>query len=394
LIPEESDSSCSATEESAGYYTLKTSSKCETTTLGQFQNYGDSCNKKHWTIAERRDFIVSFVEKLSRLQIVQAMLVEPTQSYHTASSQTEPQSLTVPLTFTGSGYVVSYQVDFETFHAILDTGSPFLMVPAGCSESCNHISSPIKTGCYQEERCQKGEPSGLSDTFELFDGFQGKVTWRRAPFSFVNSTGTLSIGKLSLQSPNHGARTFGKEIVFGVVDDDIMKGPGGGIFLGLIKETASWIRPSFLSQTDVTSIIINLTSRNKLLKNERKNCTGDGLTPCHDANSFIGPSLTLSNSPYLRNLDYIPITNDLRKVGDPVQHYVAKVSAIYINGQPFIPLDKKIIYAIFDTGVTGMLMSLELFNQRYTEARNRKDSKPWGGDIDIVFDTWKNYTSL
>ena len=63
-----------------------------------------------------------------------------------------------------------------------------------------------------------------------------------AGFSFVNATGSL----------------LGPELLtFGVVDDDIMSGPGG-VFFGLIKNTDSWIRPTFLGQTDIKSFTVDL----------------------------------------------------------------------------------------------------------------------------------------
>lgn len=270
------------------------------------------------------------------------------------ASFNEPQSIAIPLLYTGSEYLISYRIDSKLFRAVLDTGSPFLMIPGSCGENTRR-----KSGCYEQE----GVPSGLSSTFEQFDGFEGEVEWRRAPFSFYNATGSMIVS-----SPT---------IVFGVADEGILGGTGG-VFFGLIKETDSWIRPSFLGQTDVTSFQIDL--RTKI-----------GSENLENNMATVSPSLTLSTVPQLSSLtDYIPITRDLRRYGDPVQHYVSKVKSICINGIPLIPSDKRPIYAIFDTGVTGMVLSRELYDQRYLEARTRREKKLWGGEVEVTFETAQN----
>ena len=263
-------------------------------------------------------------------------------------NQIPAQSITIPLQAVNSAYLITYRVESTIFRAVLDTGSPFLMIPGSCSANTRATS-----GCYKKQ----GMPSGYATTNERFDGFEGKMEWRVAPFSFVNATGSMI-----RSSP---------ELVFGVVDDDIMSGPGG-VFFGLIKNTDDWIRPSFLSQTDVTSMVIDLRT---------------------DKNQDISPSLTLSTKPLLSSnkwsdYDYIPMTNDLRrKYGDPVQHYTVKAQSIIIDGKPLIPTNRKPIYVIFDTGVTGMVVSQQLFDQRYKEARERKEKRLWGGTVELLFET-------
>ena len=84
-----------------------------------------------------------------------------------------------------------------------------------------------------------------------------------------------------------------------------------------------------------------------------------------------------------------------KKYGDPVQHYVAKANAIVIDGRPLIPTNRQPIYVIFDTGVTGMVVSKDLFDQRYTEARERREKRLWGGPVEMLFETdQKNIQSI
>ncbi len=247
------------------------------------------------------------------------------------------QTLSAPLFSTGSEYLIYYRVDGALFRAVLDTGSPFLTIPGSCGENTR-----AKSGCYKKQ----GVPSGLANTFERFDGFEGEVEWRRAPFSFVNATGSI----------------LGPPIMtFGVVDDDIMNGPGG-VFFGLIKNTDSWIRPTFLGQTSITSFCIDLAS------------------PVQ--------TLSLSTAPIIgaNGGDFIKMTNDLRRYGDPVQHYCTKAKSLSINGKQFIPSDGRPIYVIFDTGVTGMVVSQQLFNERYVDARQKRETSLWK-NVDITFRT-------
>ena len=140
-----------------------------------------------------------------------------------------------------------------------------------------------------------------------------------------------------------------------------------------------------------------------------------------------------------RNGDYVPLVRDLRRFGDATQHYTAVASSVVINGvtlvgstgggtsdaaaaasspdstedtfcgprwskacdrypnpkpssssssSPLLPsrpifvgttgADNRPIYAIIDTGVTGMVMDRNLFNKRYAVARRRRESNLWG----------------
>lgn len=295
----------------------------------------------------------------------------PTPSANADATSAPQQSITMPLKFVGGAYLIYYRVESSIFRAVLDTGSPFLMIPGSCS-----ANTRAKAGCYREQ----GVPSGLDATIEIFDGFEGEVEWRRAPFAFVNATGSMLVS-----SP---------AFTFGVADDGIMSGPGG-VFFGLIKNTDARIRPSFLGQTDVTSFTIDLRnagagSERLLAADVNSQMTVDaiGMVESRAVLPLSPPSLTLSTVPLLKSSDFIPISSDLRrKYGDPVGHYVCKAKSIIIDGRPLIPRNRKPIYVIFDTGVTGMVISKELFDQRYLEARERREKRLWGGAVEVSFAT-------
>jgi hypothetical protein len=250
------------------------------------------------------------------------------------------EQMTVPLIWVPklSAYVVYYSVGGARFGAVVDTGSPFLVVPNNCK--------PKSYGCF---RIDDSEPSGLASTFERFDNNEGKVEWRKAPFSFVNATG-------SMMGPS--------EMIFGVLSESLMDG-SGGVFLGLIRDTENRIRPSFLGQTNVRALTINLKDTD--IK-----------------------SLTLFTrfSPVDPQSDYIPLVRDLnRRYGDPVIHYTAKAIAVHVNGNVLVrPTDRTPCYVIFDTGVTGMVVSRELFDNRYNIAVENKERSLWG-KVNVSFQT-------
>eukprot|EP00977_Amphora_coffeiformis_P019713 scaffold7405_cov204-Amphora_coffeaeformis.AAC.11 len=233
-----------------------------------------------------------------------------------------------------NAYIVKFQVGGDRFGAIVDTGSPFLTVPNYCREK--------EYGCFHPER---SKPSGLPESYEIFDNNQGNVEWRRAPFAFVNVTTTQQGGREG-QSAD--------DLTFGVLSNSLLSG-SGGVFLGLIRDTDPRIRPSFLGQTNVKSFAIDLSSHQK--------------------------TLTLSTSHLLRQQqrsDYVPLTTDLSlKYQDPVCHYTAKAESVMVNGSPLV-VDGKPIYIIFDTGLTGMAISQDLWNQRYDTARRNREKSLWG----------------
>jgi len=238
-------------------------------------------------------------------------------------------TIDIPIEYSSrvSAYIVRYTVGGDEFAAIVDTGSPFLTIPSHCRG---------KWGCYNPEH---STPSGLAPTIERFDNNQGRVTWRQASLSL-------------------GGRLLRDSIVFGVLDESLMDGPGG-VFLGLVRDTDWWIRPSFLGQLGVSAFQVDLINKKLVLSSDR-----------------IPSSST----------DTIPLVRDLNKMyKDPTVHYTAKVHEISVNGAQ-LANDGRPIYAIFDTGVTGMVVSRELFEERLITARSNREKNLWG-NVTLEFKT-------
>jgi hypothetical protein len=264
---------------------------------------------------------------------------ESSKAEHSVSSLPidETETLTVPLYWKPqlNAYVIYYSIHGDRFGAILDTGSPFLTIPNYCDVS--------RWGCYRPE---SSIPSGLPPTMERFDNAEGRVEWRSAPFSFVNATGSMMGPSL---------------ITFGVLSDSLMAGPGG-VFFGLVRDREDWIRPSFLGQTNVRSFVIDLLSPQK--------------------------TLTLTTSALNKERAHaIPLVKDLHKrYHDPTVHYTARAKTVLVNGRPLGKHDGKTIYVIFDTGVTGMAVSQELYDESYQSARQMREKSQWG-QVEVAFRT-------
>mmetsp|Transcript_11671 Transcript_11671/g.28326 ORF Transcript_11671/g.28326 Transcript_11671/m.28326 type:complete len:452 (+) Transcript_11671:119-1474(+) len=271
------------------------------------------------------------------------------------------ETITIPLQWVPrlSAYVVLYSVGgAERFAAIVDTGSPFLVVPHYCNRQTY--------GCFDPSQSRA---SGLAPTVERFDNNQGMVEWRVAPFSFVNAQG-------SMMGP--------PEMIFGVLSESLMDGPGG-VFLGLIRDTDSWIRPSFLGQTNVQAMKLGL----KRTSDGGNNRDGKTLT------LYTQSPLQLNNNNNNNDPNVISLTRDLnRKYGAPVIHYTIRATEFRANGNNVLQQQLEHeqqksntkrkqqqqlpIYVILDTGVTGMVVSQELWDWRYAAARRNKEKSLWG----------------
>ena len=248
-----------------------------------------------------------------------------------AASAAITDRIIVPLEYQPdlSAYVIHYYLFGERFTAIVDSGSPFLTVPSTCKQ----------WGCYRPEKTLE---SGYSNTIEGFDNSEGPVVWRKAEFAF------------------DGNIAFPETLTFGVLGQDLLDGPGG-VFFGLVKETDSWIRPSFLGQTGYNSFKVDLRHRS--------------------------PQLVLSKQSMITDDDYVPLVRDLHlRYKDPVVHYTATPTRFVVNGLE-LKLDPKTpTYVIFDTGLTGMAVSEKLFEGRNLQARKNREKSLWG-QVNVAFET-------
>ena len=98
--------------------------------------------------------------------------------------------------------------------------------------------------------------------------------------------------------------------------------------------------------------------------------------------SCTTPRLVLSKKAMIRRYDddYIPLVRDLnRRYGAPIVHYAARASGFVVNGLP-LKLDvRNPTYVIFDTGLSGMAVSDELFEGQESPGEEESREIPMGG---------------
>ena len=216
-------------------------------------------------------------------------------------------SLKLPLYKYDGVLCTEYSIGGVKMQAIVDTGSPFLVVPSICS---------TEWGCLTRAQLDMMSDANLEDTTEIFGGQNYESRWQVAR--------DIQLGDLELN-----------EIILPVVGEDVFR-PPGGVFMGLIKYKSDDIRPTFLSQTNFSCIRLNIPEK----------------------------TLELTSRHLLRDcVDTVDLL-DLRKDGDPVRHYTALIKELYINGKRIG--EKKTLYAVFDTGTSGCVLQDELFNDEDT----------------------------
>lgn len=231
----------------------------------------------------------------------------------------DSSSTIIPLSLCGGAYCIQYTIDSQPFRAVIDTGSPFVLVDGTCAaeDIATSRSAALATtwGCYRGS----GKPSGLDDTDELYGGEDVGVEWRRGRVGFPQLSG--------------GSPLMVNDAVFGVVRSYIGKGGGGAVFLGLAKRRLPRIRPTLLEQTEIAALRFDFRGR-------RMELSPSSLIPkgAPDALKML----------------------DLRIAGAPVANYAVRVKRLLVNGEP-ISLDRPLV-AVIDTGTTGVSVSDSLFD--------------------------------
>ena len=161
--------------------------------------------------------------QLTRPALLRALSALPLTALPPAAWSDEELQV-LPLSLCGGAYCVQFTIDKQPFRAIVDTGSPFLLVDG--------TPGPSPWGTYRGS----GGDSGLEDTDEKFGGQDVGVQWR---------TGDVVLGDGAIAVP---------KATFGVVRAYVGKGGDGAVFLGLAKRRLPRIRPTLLEQTQVAAL--------------------------------------------------------------------------------------------------------------------------------------------
>jgi hypothetical protein len=267
---------------------------------------------------------VGFNSDRQKFSLALSKIVKSALIYGTAIASTEANFISksaarwddilrIPLQKYDGVFCMNYTVNGNQYRGIVDTGSPFLIVPSVNTRIWGSTSSTSVP--YIE--------SGLPKTTEIFGGQDYETYWKVGDLKLANS--------YALES-----------VVFANVGEDIMR-PPGGVFVGLIKYKAEDIRPTLMGQMKFSSIQFDIDNRELLLSK-------NALIPAKQPTA-------------------IKMT-DLRVLGDPVYHYAAQVKSLEINGRQIAA--NSTIYAVFDTGTTGCVLSDDLMNDYETPNPIRK----------------------
>jgi len=253
-----------------------------------------------------------------------------------AAVSLEPPAV-IPLFLCGGAYCAAYAIDKQPFRAVVDTGSPFMLVDGTCS-----TGDVSKWGCYRGD----GRDAGLADTDEIYGGSDVGVEWRRGDFRFVQARvdeqqrfvaerTDAAVPRplpLSANVPN---------AIFGIVRKEVGKGGGGAVFLGLAKRRLPRIRPTLLEQTGIASLRFD----------------------------FVRRRMELARVPRIPSSEDALKLLDLRSRGAPVAAYAVKVQRLVVNGE--VVKAPRSIVAIIDSGTTGISISDDLFDSGLLPAQWR-----------------------
>jgi hypothetical protein len=227
---------------------------------------------------------------------------------------------------------------FHLYRAIVDTGSPYLVLPSSGSSKRN-ARNDDRTATWLSN-------SNYTPTEEVYGSVKGLINWKYARYAF--------------RDPH--LRTINAEGVVGVLDDVLTKeATGGGMIepyalIGLIRNhnpqadrcRFPFPRPTFLEQESISF------DNNE---HQIKSFTIDG--PCRE--------LTLSSQSLISPIDPVLPLVDLRVYGDFVDHYAVMIESISFDSVLVTSSslerfsggnskNERPIVGVFDTGLTSCLM--------------------------------------
>ena len=236
----------------------------------------------------------------------------------------------------------------QPFRVIVDTGSPYLVVPL--LEDCN--SQRPKQSIFGCATPGQFGASQFPSTSEQYGAIPGRMQWLRGDVIFgdpPNVEDDDSYRNAGRRWPllTRAARRAGASVVFGGADPFIMSQSGGAL-LGLIRLTnpdasvstipVGDLRPTVLGQLGWTSFRL-------------------------DAPNL---ELTLRRTPLLPppgpHSDALPLV-DPRSLGDSVEHVGcwAESNELVINGVG--RRTRRPLLVVFDSGLTGCVLSQSLIEE-------------------------------
>lgn len=283
-----------------------------------------------------------------------AFLLPSTSSAETTATSSQ---ITLPLELASGGtFCVRCTVfgsstnSFEVYRTIVDTGSPYLVLPFTGNDSGRKKEQQRFTKVKGEDKASLLSPSDYPSTSEIYGSVRGDIDWKLASYSFRDPR--LKIRQYSSQEITSAG-------VIGVLDEALTnEATGGGTIqppyglLGLIQNSNPNAdknrfpdpRPTFFEQECIVDDVSGSSSAEyKRIKSFCMNA------PLRELN-FSTESLIKDQSGAMDLFD-------LRKYGDFVDHYAVKVKSISFDDKTMTTKRiKRPIVAVFDSGLTGCLL--------------------------------------
>ena len=279
---------------------------------------------------------------------------------------------------------------YTIYRGIIDTGSPFLIVPSICTYMWGK-------GCLNRYKS-----AGIQESAISYGGQEYNTAWRTGNFSFfyqplisplysmfgMNAGALTSLTLSSFQNPNYKLLQRKYQInapqyplTFGVVGSEIML-PPGGCFVGLIKNTnkiENQMTSSFLEQLGYSSFefntqmgflklsktplisepLLSLPPSSSSSSSFYRNTTTTTATTTTTSNNNTSMNTTTTNNS-ITNKTVIKLIDLRDRSTVPVNHYASLVKELVINGRKVNNNKYDTIYAIFDTGLSGCILTLPL----------------------------------
>ncbi len=268
----------------------------------------------------------------------------------------------------GDGFHNGFEDSFRLYRAIVDTGSPYLVLPSISSiyeakRKPKWISTAFACTQNMNESAWLAN-SEYDPTDEVYGAVIGQVQWKRAKYAFrdpILRTISRSDGE-SQSSFRPSPYTQHASGVVGVLDVALTnEATGGGMveayaLLGMIRNNNPDAdksrfpdpRPSFLEQESLSTGTLDDNNDMTVHKESQ-------------IKSFCinGPrrEITFSTQPLISTTESAFELIDLRKFGDFVDHYAVVVDALILDGITVTSQSLlRPIVAVLDTGLTGCLM--------------------------------------
>ena len=285
---------------------------------------------------------------------------------------------------------------FRLYRAIVDTGSPYLVLPSPGSMDDVQRTPKWRSSAFACAQ-NRDESSWLTTsqygpTEEIYGAVTGQVNWKLARYTFRDPLlhTMLKIDGESQRTIRPSPYAPDAVGVVGILDNALTnEATGGGVIepyalLGLIRNSNPNAdktrfpdpRPSFLEQESLST---GPHDNNNVLEQKEYQIKSFCINGPGREIKFSTQSLISTTEPVLQLVD-------LRTYGDFVDHYAVLVDSLTLDGitvtsQSLMQFGRSVIeqpiVAVFDTGLTGCLIIRQFWNllQKYKTAQNAKTSQ-------------------